>query len=200
MTKIRVKQKQLAKLREFRKGMDIEEYLLTEYRQLLRALQNQYVEVDSTESGDVVVNRGASILWGSNQSAISDGVIPLVNGGNVFFDSSLGQITTNVFYPAVDGKYFIKFGYRHESNLTGGTGASNSTSIEVFDSSSTSIGLIDCRHITPSASASLDIRGASGGLFVDLSPSLGFYFNVARSGTGSPTVSKFYCELTKVSE
>lgn len=47
MTNLKVKNRQLAKLREFRKGMDVEEFLQTEYRQVLRALQNQYVDRSS---------------------------------------------------------------------------------------------------------------------------------------------------------
>lgn len=202
MTKIRVKQKQLAKLREFRKGMDIEEYLLTEYRQLLRALQNQYVEVDdSVEAGDIVVNRGASILWGSNQAALSNGVIPIVNGGNVTFDATLGSISANIFFPAVQGMYFIKFGFRHSSAFTVSGGNPNTTTITALDSTNASIGTADGYDYPPFSDATkLGVSYPKNGLFYELGPSLGLYFNVSRSGAGSPTLTKFYCELTKVSE
>ena len=58
MTNLKVKNKQLAKLREFRKGMDVEDFLQNEFKQILRALQNQYVSQSEIDVAGAV--RGLS--------------------------------------------------------------------------------------------------------------------------------------------
>ena len=44
MTVLKVKNTQLAKLREFRKGMDLEDFMSNEFRQVIRALEGLYVD------------------------------------------------------------------------------------------------------------------------------------------------------------
>lgn len=65
MSKLKVKNKQLAKLREFRKGMDPAEFLSTEFRQITRALQNSFVETGS--EGSIFGTIGEIKMWAGAQ-------------------------------------------------------------------------------------------------------------------------------------
>lgn len=50
MAKKRLKIDQLAKLRQFTKGMDVEEFLSTQFRQIARAIEQAYVVQDDVDS------------------------------------------------------------------------------------------------------------------------------------------------------
>jgi hypothetical protein len=47
---IKVKNNVLPNFREFRKGMDVEEFLQNDFRQMVRALKNQFVDPESVRS------------------------------------------------------------------------------------------------------------------------------------------------------
>lgn len=49
MAKKRLKIDQLAKLRQFTTGMDVEKYLSSEFRQLIRALEQGYIQTDEVD-------------------------------------------------------------------------------------------------------------------------------------------------------
>ena len=78
MSRLKINNKELAKLREFKSGSDVDKYLSTEFKQVLRALQNQYIDIDD---GDILpdLSRIGSDLYAINQVGSSTGVVNISN-------------------------------------------------------------------------------------------------------------------------
>ena len=144
MTNLKVKNKQLAKLREFRKGMDVEDFLQNEFKQILRALQNQYIsqsEIDVAGSVIGLSNYIESSTCGTTFSTTGTADVTNLNvklttrGGTVvvglkadgLFSGYMGVNSTGAsvlayFHIARDNSYVAST--QVGSNFTGTTNAS----------------------------------------------------------------------------
>lgn len=179
MSKVKVRNKELAKLREFRSGMDVEKYLSGEFKQVLRALQNQFVDVPD---GDDIYSMSGIIsnLYAINTSSFSAGVVSL---SNRVLNS--GTVTSNVFYPPVNGKYWIEFG----TNVIPTVAGSFVGNLILKYSDGTTV-------VTYPGSVNLTRAYPSGRIFVDLTISRGVYFET--TGDASLIFANFYCEIKKI--
>lgn len=129
MAKKRLKNDQLAKLRQFQKGMDVEDYLQNQHRQVIRALEESYVVGDdltpyaTNDSLNSAVNSiNSSISSIQSTLPVVSGVHALFDGrqfttGNVVFNnwycpSSAGTFNGTVFRPSKAGVYWIEIMFR----------------------------------------------------------------------------------------
>lgn len=118
MAKKRLKNDHLAKLRQFKRGMNVEDYLENQHRQVIRALEESYVVGDdlSPYATNDALNNVASAL------PIVSGVHAIFNGqqtttGNVLFSTwhcpaSAGTFDGVTFRPAKAGTYWIEILFR----------------------------------------------------------------------------------------
>jgi hypothetical protein len=109
MTTLKVKNRQLGKLREFRKGMNIEDYLSTELRQVFRALENQFVDQQdvatevASNSSDVESSTCGNFSTATTADVTNLSVTITTTGGNVIvalkadglFASQLGCLSSS---------------------------------------------------------------------------------------------------------
>jgi hypothetical protein len=195
MAKQKLKIDQLAKLRQFKPGMDPSAFLSTEFRQIVRALEQAYIETDGEPP--FTIDQGTTVLWAHQEAALSDGLVSLSTISAIPNES--GQITTNVFFPAEEGRYFIRFGYKHASTVSTATPVPF-TKIECFTSDLTLLcdAFFAAVVVAPSTASSAHAYPENC-VFADLSPTVGVFFDVSRNGAGSPIITKFHCEITKIS-
>lgn len=122
MAKKRLKNDHLAKLRQFKKGMNVEDYLENQHRQVIRALEESYVVGD--DLSPYATNDALNSVASSIASALPtvSGVHAIFDGqqfttGNVNFSwwycpSSAGTFNGTVFRPAKAGTYWIEILFR----------------------------------------------------------------------------------------
>ena len=113
MAKKRLKNDQLAKLRQFQKGMNVEDYLSNEHRQVIRALEESYINTDDIDLTPYVKTTDIPIVSGVH--ALFDG--QLFSTSNVVFNSwhcpsSAGTFNGTVFRPSKSGVYWIEIMFR----------------------------------------------------------------------------------------
>lgn len=115
MAKKRLKNDHLAKLRQFKKGMDVEEFLSSEHRQVIRALEESYVIGDdlSPYATNDALNSAISSIVPVVSGVHAIKTTPQTGTGNVSFDSwycppSAGTFSGTVFRPAKNGVYWIE--------------------------------------------------------------------------------------------
>lgn len=181
--------KKLAKLRQFRSGMDAISYLETELRQnwlaieqTFKSLGAQISSTDSTVEEEESAEVG-TIFYATRQATIPAGVINI--SSNVIVE---GTVLTNVFRPLEDGQFFIEISAQCQTTAA----TVGNYTITAFDTNSVSLGTINGG--TPTTQV---LTGPTNGFFANLGPGLGVFFQSAQAGT--ITVRNFYCKITRVS-
>ncbi|KHD88833.1 MAG: hypothetical protein OM95_06875 [Bdellovibrio sp. ArHS] len=184
MTNLKVKNKQLAKLREFRKGMDVEDFLQNEFKQILRALQNQFVSVDESPGESTMVMLGSADLYAQNVPSFGVGTVSLT-------DRVLksGSVTSNVFYPSSSGKFWIEYG----CEFAPGTSGTVTNNLIAKNSSGTAVHTLQKRVDTTIGGP----KYVTGKFLMNLTTTLGVYFDF--TGDSNTVGSNFYCSITRVS-
>lgn len=190
--------KRLAKLRQYREGMDIGKYLTTELRQNWLAIEDALrragiIEptppqppppVDTTTIGKVVFS--ASV-----QGAFSAGVIPLTSSNSVISDG--GNIISNNYYPIVAGKYLINFGHTWTCPINVAT---YSSSVTAFLSGGGALGSSSGSIVGLFNVASSITNHPKNSIIADLSPTSGINFSMSQSSGASS--SNFNCYIVKI--
>jgi hypothetical protein len=182
--------KRLAKLRQFTQGMDVEKFLVSEFRQNMLAIEatiNGRVATTSA-TDEPLINNGYTIFWASEQTSTLSGVVSLSDS---VIATSAGSVVSNVFYPSMTGTYFVKFGF--SSNLV--TNLTNSATLSCFFSDNSLAGIARMEFCA-NFSSPIGESSAVNGIFMDLSGVLGVYFSVSSSNI---TSNRFFCEISKVS-
>jgi len=118
MAKKRLKNDHLAKLRQFKRGMNVEDYLENQHRQVIRALEESYVVGDDLSpyaTNDALNNVASALPTVSGVHAVFDG--QQFTTGNVNFSwwycpSSAGTFNGTVFRPSKSGVYWIEIMFR----------------------------------------------------------------------------------------
>jgi len=181
--------KRLAKLRQFRAGMNVEDYLVGELRQNWLAIEQTLkslgaqISSDTSEAESEVISLPGSVVFMANRTAsFGAGNITLANAYAI-----TGTTNSVTFYPAESGTYYINFGVRIQHSI----GITHSYTITANSVSGGAIGTI-----ASSEGGGIGIYGPTNGVFANLSPTNGLYFTAATSGT---TLTNFYCEVKKVS-
>lgn len=187
---------QLAKLRQFRNGDDINDFLRTQFRQIVRALEQAYVDptdlsnyLTSDQVSQDISNSLKSFqtkpdLYATNASSFFLGVIPLAQ--NVL---NSGTIITNRFFPKAAGKYWVDFGMQ----MTPGTAGTVTNSLNLITTGGVTISTLTVRVETTIGGP----KYVTGRAFVDLNTTLGAYFEF--NGDPNTVGFNFYCSFTKVS-
>ena len=175
MSNVKVRTKALAKLREFRKGMDVESYLQDEFRQFLRALENLYVNVPEADlSAD---------LYGVHVPSFSIGVVSIAPSV-----LKSGSLTNNRFFPAKIGKYWVDFGMQMTSGIAGTV--TNNLVAKYSDGST--VHTLQIRVDSTIGGS----KYVTGRCFMDLTPIKGAYFEF--TGDANTVGFNFYCSFKKV--
>lgn len=185
MTDLKVKNRQLARLREFRKGDDVEEFLVTQFRQICRALDNSYVSADTANNTTNITNTtvGSADLYAQNQPSFSVGTVSLVD--RVL---KAGTVTSNVFRPASAGKFWIEFG----CEFTPGIAGTVTNNLIARNSSGTAMQTLQVRVETTIGGP----KYVTGKFLMDLNTTLGVYFDF--TGDANTVGFNFYCTITRV--
>lgn len=182
MSRIKINNKELAKLREFKSGSDVDKYLSTEFKQVLRALQNQYIDIDD---GDILpdLSRIGSDLYAINQVGSDPGIVNISN--RVL---KHGKVTSNVFFPKDSGKFWVEFGI---SVIPSAPGSFSSSITAKYSDGTTALKLPHSINISNGTRFY-----PSGRTFMDLTPIKGVYFET--EGDASLVFTNFYCEIKKI--
>ena len=118
MAKKRLKNDHLAKLRQFKKGMNVEDYLENQHRQVIRALEESYVVGDDLTpyaTNEALNNVASTLPIVSGVHAIFDGQQFVTGNVNFSFwhcPASAGTFDGTVFRPAKAGVYWIEIMFR----------------------------------------------------------------------------------------
>lgn len=107
MAKSKLKINQLAKLRQFSQGQDPGEFLQTEWRQVVRALEQAYVDVaDSSSTNSQTINNNPGFFAVQTGTYSSSGTIAFSNSVIV---NDIGSVVGNyLFVPTTNGKFYIE--------------------------------------------------------------------------------------------
>jgi hypothetical protein len=190
MAKKKLKIDQLAKLRQFTKGMNVEEFLSDQFRQIIRALEQAYVDQDEVSVVNNTITNDKLVFLASVQGGLS-GTIPLtLNTYSYVFDG--GSVTSNTFYPSVSGTYYIEWGCSTNGDTDIGTKSAN---IKAFTSGGTLIASADAIHIASLNHGPYNTWDPSNGVFYTLGPTTGIYFT---STVSNMVAEKFFCKIFKV--
>ena len=118
MAKKRLKNDHLAKLRQFKRGMNVEDYLENQHRQVIRALEESYVVGDDLSpyaTNDALNNVASAPPIVSGVHAIFDGqqgTTANVLFGTWYCPASAGTFDGVTFRPAKAGTYWIEILFR----------------------------------------------------------------------------------------
>lgn len=169
MANQKLKIDQLAKLRQYKAGDDVSQFMSTQFRQIIRALEQAYIPT-----------AGRADFYATNTSAFSVGVIPFADQLAIS-----GTSYSNAFYPSEAGKYWVEFGMAMGPNTVP---SSNSL---VLKKGSAVIHTLNATFTVGG------LKYVSGKCFIDLTPSSGAFFEFqGQSDTGG---QNFYCSFLKVS-
>ena len=108
MAKKKLKNDALAKLRQYSAEMDPAEFLSTEWRQVVRALEQSYVETDDIPLASTIATSG---FYGVDATTYS-------SSGNLTFTTyeivdSIGTVNSSyIFRPTVAGKFWVEVNSR----------------------------------------------------------------------------------------
>lgn len=196
MARNKLKIDQLAKLRQYKNGDNISEFLSTQFRQIVRALEQAYVDPTDLSNYPTTDQVGQDIsnaigsfqkkpdLYATNVSSLFIGVIPFAQ--NVL---NSGTISTNRFFPSSSGKYWVDFGME----MVPGTAGTVTNSLDLITTNGITISTLSIRVETTIGGP----KYVTGRSFVDLNASLGAYFEF--NGNANTVGFNFYCSFTKVS-
>lgn len=197
--------KKLAKLRQFREGMDVEEYLSTELRQnwlaIEQALKAVGVKISDVIDGDgkTITAPGTIVFSASKIGTLSPGAISMTKDVDAFVVDDAGTWNGFAFIPKEDAVYSVEIGFMG-TVLTDSTGAVNASIIQIVKS-----GVVE-----NSASYSLKTQNgapvitgtgaATAKAIMKLTTANAVYFNfIALFAGGTATAQNFYCEIKKIS-
>lgn len=180
--------RRLAKLRQFRSGMDIEGYLTGELRQNWLAIEQAFRRVGVETSDDEVATVGTVVLL-SSVPTISSGTILITESNSVL---NSGTITSSVFYPDDEARYAIKWGFTGNVQNNASTSSATVSCLNGL----TSLGTAAVSLATSVASVPM-VAGNSNMVFYNLGPNSGVSFSLALVNIAS--ASRFWCEIIKVS-
>lgn len=171
MAKKRLKNDQLAKLRQFQKGMNVEDYLFNEHRQVIRALEESYIDT----SGDFNVPG----LYAYKTTSISSTKDVLFE--QIHIDPKFGELFSNtIFKPIKSGKYWIDASWYSAS-----TGAGSTLKVEL-------------KSVGGNVLASRTVLGTQNiHLFTSLSENDGLFCIVTVNNV---SVDNFSLKITKISD
>ena len=194
MARNKVKIDELAKLRQFRKGDDVDDFLSTQFRQVVRAIEQAYVNPTDLSQYSTTQDLANSIaaLNLSNYQRKADlyaNVISSFAIGTVSLASrvlNFGSVSSNIFYPETDGKYWVDFGMQMIPVNTN---------------------VVNYLRLKQGASTTHELRGdlltpgdnyyITGRRLVDITSSQGAWFDF--QGDVDTIGTNFYCSFTKVS-
>ncbi len=195
MAKKKLKIDQLAKLRQFTPGMDASQYLSTEFRQLIRALEQSGVDLSeyptltdmassiSSSISDAFssASLGKADLYSTQVASFAVGTVSLAN--RVL---NSGSISSNVFYPQSNGQYWIDFGM---SMIPLTAGAVNYLYLKQN---------VTATHTLRGDLATIGkVYNVTGRALLTVTNSTGAWFDF--QGTADTVGFNFYCSFTKVS-
>ena len=182
---MKLKIDQLAKLRQFTVGMDPSQFLATEFRQVVRALEQAYVDTN-----------GSTIFYASIPGNTS-GTVP-IDSSNSKIVNDAGRLSGGIFYPAEQGTYFVEAACEMDFYNIVPLGSPTSSYLRAYYSTGSLAGDTKTTVFDSSGNFNTYIGNFPPlGIFMDLSPSLGVYFTMNPGS--STTLSRFYCKVTKVS-
>lgn len=197
MARNKLKIDQLAKLRQYKNGDNISEFLSTQFRQIVRALEQAYVDptdlsnyptldqVSSDISSAIGNFQTKPDLYATNVSSLFIGAIPFaqnkLNSGSI--------VSGNRFFPSSAGKYWVDYGME----MTPGIAGTVTNSLDLITTNGITISTLSIRVETTIGGP----KYVTGRSFVDLNASLGAYFEF--NGNANTVGFNFYCSFTKVS-
>lgn len=195
MSKMKLKIDQLAKLRQFTVGMDPSQFLATEFRQVIKALEQAYVDT-SSGSSKVTIFNGSTIFYASIPGNTS-GTVP-IDSSNSKIVNDAGRLSGGIFYPAEQGTYFVEAACEMDFYNIVPLGSPTSSYLRAYYSTGSLAGDTKTTVLDSAGNFNTYIGNFPPlGIFMDLSPSLGVYFTMNPGS--STTLSRFYCKVTKVS-
>lgn len=186
---------QLAKLRQFTPGMDVEKFLSSEFRQIVRALEQSGIDLSdyptledlSSSISNAVsgisssADLGRADLYATEVGSFGIGTRSLAN--RVL---KSGAVTSNVFYPATSGTYWIDFGMSLVPLTAGATNylylKQSTTATHTLRADLATIG---------------KVYYATGRALLTVTNGTGAWFDF--QGTSDTVGFNFYCSFTKVS-
>lgn len=181
--------KLLAKLRQYKDG-DIAEYLRTEHRQNLIALEralDQRLETTTATVEEVApaVTPGMDVFYASVTGSFS-GTVPISSNYSIY----AGSLSGNTYLPVADGDYWIEF----SANLdqTGGSASGGAPST------------LSCPFISATGNYVFNVDSSTNFITRDipvLRVKASLLASTGISFTASPAAgcsfTQFYCKITK---
>jgi len=167
----------LSKLRQFTKGMDVEDFLSTEYRQVQKALEKSYTK----SSSEVVF---MSYLSGTLSGAVSLATNHLAEG----------EVKSNFYFPAKAGQFWVEYNYSWspEFNVVG----SYSSTLVATDSNGAAFSQNSAHTYTGLGIARIDKVGTTNAFLTSLSERNGISFSAAPV---QASLSNFNCKIFRIS-
>ena len=180
---MRTRVRQLAKLRQFVKGMDVESYLLGEYRQNLLALERLFIKdggSSSDQSGSQLF--GSADLYAQRIASFNIGPVDITD--RVL---NSGRVSGQVFFPEVEGTYWIEYGCQFTPGVAGPVTnrliAKNQAGVAFHT-------------MIRSVASSTGVVYVSGRFKTTLSPSIGVYFDF--TGDANTIGFNFNCSVERI--
>lgn len=189
--------KRLAKLRQYREGMDIGKYLTTELRQNWLAIEDALRRAGIIQTTNQIitqsVSNGLATFASSSSGGFVAGVIPISSYDSVVIDG--GVLSSNVYYPKVSGRYFVQWGYVYETDFTPTAKLAN---VLLKNSLGVTIAYLISYDQTQAGIDHKMVVNPYKGFLVNLSPTTGIYFD----STIDPgiTCSGFSCSVVKIAD
>lgn len=171
MARIKIKNDTLAKLRQFKKGMDIEDFLEGQFRQVVRALESNYVDVtDNFNIYGFYGYKTTSVT--TTQTLVFEEFLVNPDFGGIFSNTT--------FKNKKSGKYWIDASWYSAS-----TGAGPSLKVEL-------------KNIAGTVLATRTVLGTQNiQFFTTLPENDGLYFDLTITNV---TVDNFSLKITKISD
>ncbi len=180
---MKVKYPGLAKLRTYEKTMSAEDFLATEFRQIIRALETASVDVESAMTS--IVDQNRLEFLGQTSGNFS--------GSKFEFSAKpiKGTYTAGVWIPETAGTFAVEFGCQPRVENVPGPGTFTST-LSAFTLDNVLIGNAVFEHVQ----GIITIPMSHVMYFVDLDPTNGVYFQTSLSVS---SFSRFNCKIFRVS-
>lgn len=178
--------KLLAKLREFKTGMDLEKFMTDEFRQNMRSI-DIFIESITKRFYD------PTLVYGFINKIIENGsdYFPINDLNSLIRE---GSVKENFFYPNSKGRYWIEA----NASVKNSGVATGSAQVDAIYSDTKLISSIPGSQIYYSIALSAVVNFPSSiGFFADLSPSVGIGFKGASSALNL-TISNLKFKIIKV--
>lgn len=213
MAKKKLKIDQLAKLRQFAPGMDVEKFLASEYRQVIRAIEQAYVETDdavdptdlSAYSTTAQMNAAIAAAIAANTSTgnsaewVAFNNSTISSSGDIFLTQRIGSIgftTTGYnFKPNADGVYWVDAGCEFNSTLPGSGTFTSTLSCKRESGTLLSTSIFE-HQMSGSFDYVTKVPGRIG-VFEFLTTGNGVKFDIALSAA---SIAKFNVKITRVAD